>query len=190
MKKISNMPQKWASKRMALGRKYRFYWCFGSYIQRRDQRSYLPASFEPTGNRKILSWKIDNKELIYCISLTPKMGNFFINTLLSEISIIVFPYIVGSLAAFVILLVFILYFYFRFIERQFSSELAKLQAYAHKLENLALNTEPVKPCNNNNLIDALENSFYEMHIKLLKKNSCKKVLFNIFLTKWNLLSWL
>ena len=41
-------------------------------------------------------------------------------------------------------------------------------------ENLALNTEPVKPCNNNNLIDALENSFYEMHIKLLKKEQLQK----------------
>lgn len=128
--------------------------------------------------------KIDNKELIYCISLTPKNGKFFYKySVIRDLYHEVFPYIVGSLAAFVILLVFILYFYFRFIERQFSSELAKLQAYAHKLENLALNTEPVKPCNNNNLIDALENSFYEMHIKLLKKNSCKKVLFNIFLTK-------
>ena len=119
--------------------------------------------------------KIDNKELIYCISLTPKNGEFFYKySVIRDLYHEVFPYIVGSLAAFVILLVFILYFYFRFIERQFSSELAKLQAYAHKLENLALNTEPVKPCNNNNLIDALENSFYEMHIKLLKKEQLQK----------------
>lgn len=41
--------------------------------------------------------KIDNKELIYCISLTPKMGNFFINTLLSEISIMKYSHILWDL---------------------------------------------------------------------------------------------
>lgn len=118
--------------------------------------------------------KIDNKELIYCISLMPENGEFFYKySVIRDLYHEVFPYIVGSLAAFVILLVFILFFYFRFIERQFSSELTKLQAYAHKLENLDLNTEPVKPCNNN-LIGALENSFYEMHIKLLKKEQLQK----------------
>ena len=68
----------------------------------------------------------------------------------------IFPYIVASLTGFVILLVIILYFYFQFVEKQFSSELTQLQAYAQKLENLDLNIEPVKPCNSNNLIEALE----------------------------------
>ena len=86
----------------------------------------------------------------------------------------IFPYIVASLTGFVILLVIILYFYFQFVEKQFSSELTQLQAYAQKLENLDLNIEPVKPCNSNNLIEALENSFYEMHIKLLKKEQLQK----------------
>lgn len=72
------------------------------------------------------------------------------------------------------MLVIILYFYFQFVEKQFSSELTQLQAYAQKLENLDLNIEPVKPCNSNNLIEALENSFYEMHIKLLKKEQLQK----------------
>ena len=119
--------------------------------------------------------KIDNKELIYCISLTPQNGEFFYKySVIRDLYHEIFPYIVASLIGFVILLVIILYFYFQFVEKQFSSELTQLQAYAQKLENLDLNIEPVKPCNSNNLIEALENSFYEMHIKLLKKEQLQK----------------
>ena len=119
--------------------------------------------------------KIDNKELIYCISLTPQNGEFFYKySVIRDLYHEIFPYIVASLTGFVILLVIILYFYFQFVEKQFSSELTQLQAYAQKLENLDLNIEPVKPCNSNNLIEALENSFYEMHIKLLKKEQLQK----------------
>ena len=119
--------------------------------------------------------KIDNKELIYCISLTPQNGEFFYKySVIRDLYHEIFPYIVASLIGFVILLVIILYFYFQFVEKQFSSELTQLQVYAQKLENLDLNIEPVKPCNSNNLIEALENSFYEMHIKLLKKEQLQK----------------
>ncbi len=119
--------------------------------------------------------KIDNKELIYCISLTPQNGEFFYKySVIRDLYHEIFPYIVASLTVFFILLVIILYFYFQFVEKQFSSELTQLQVYAQKLENLDLNIEPVKPCNSNNLIEALENSFYEMHIKLLKKEQLQK----------------
>ena len=93
------------------------------------------------------------------------MVNFFINnSVIRDLYHEIFPYIVASLTGFVILLVIILYFYFQFVEKQFSSELTQLQHMHKKLENLDLNIEPVKPCNSNNLIEALENSFYEMHI--------------------------
>ena len=88
------------------------------------------------------------------------MVNFFYKySVIRDLYHEIFPYIVASLTGFVILLVIILYFYFQFVEKQFSSELTQLQAYAQKLENLDLNIEPVKPCNSNNLIEALENSF-------------------------------
>ena len=125
--------------------------------------------------KKFYREKIDNKELIYCISLTPKNGEFFYKySVIRDLYHEIFPYIVASLAGFVVLLIIILYFYFRFVEKQFSSELSHLQAYAQKLENLNLNIEPIKPCNSNNLIEALENSFYETHIKLLKKEQLQK----------------
>ena len=114
MKKISNMPQKWASKNE---------WLLGVST---DSIDVLEATYnEETRDHiyqqalnqqeieKFYREKIDNKELIYCISLTPKNGEFFYKySVIRDLYHEVFPYIVGSLAAFVILLVFILYFLF------------------------------------------------------------------------------
>ena len=119
--------------------------------------------------------KIDGKDLIYCISMDYKDGEYFYKySVVRDLYHEVFPSIILTMVGFLMVVMLILYFYVRFIDKQFSKGLDELNAYAQKLEKLDLGIEPIQLNNPNPIINALAETFRKMHIQLSEKERLQK----------------
>lgn len=124
---------------------------------------------------KIYREKIDHKDLIYCISLDVKDGEYIYKySVIRDLYHEVFPHIVFTMVLFLGLVVLALYLYVQFIDKQFYQDLVHLQNYAKKLETLDLSMEPMEYESDDKIISALTETFRHLHAKLSEKDALQK----------------